>query len=83
MALGKSFFAECLFSALGKGFFFAECLFPALGKGCFFAECLFPTLSKLLIFSLLNLKLFLISTYNMWYSMLKFAVFLSLFAIFN
>ena len=34
-------------------------------------------------FSLLTLKLFLFFTYNMWYSMLKFGIFLYLFVIFN
>jgi hypothetical protein len=34
-------------------------------------------------FPLLPSKLFLLSTYNMWYSMLKFGIFLDIFAIFN
>ena len=49
-----------------------------------FAECFILTLSKLkCFFPPLALKLFLLSTYNMWYSMLGFGIFLDLFAIFN
>ena len=49
-----------------------------------FAECFILTLSKLKsFFPPLALKLFLLSTYNMWYSMLGFGIFLDPFAIFN
>jgi len=49
-----------------------------------FAECFFLALSKeISFFSLLTFKLFLLCTYNMWYSMLNFGIFLDLLAIFN
>ena len=61
---------------------FAECFFCTRQRNKF-AECFFcpPQINK--FFSLLTLKLFLLSTYNMWYSMLRFGIFLDLFAIFN
>ena len=49
---------------------FAVCFFLAHGKAINF-------------FCLLTLKLFLLFTYNMWHSMLKFDTFLYLFVIFN
>ena len=48
-----------------------------------FAECFFCTQQINKFFSLLTLKLFLLSTYNMWYSVLSFGIFLDPFAIFN
>jgi len=49
-----------------------------------FAECFILTLSKLKsFFPPPALNLFLLSTYDMWYSMLGFGIFLDPFAIFN
>jgi len=95
--LGKQFFAECtIFGALGKekclpSVFFLHsakisllsALFLALGKD-YDSPSVFFTLGKELnFFPLSTSKIFLLSTYNMCYSMLKFGIFLYLFAIFN
>jgi len=58
-------------------------LFLALGKD-YDSPSVFFTLGKELnFFPLSTSKFFLLSTYNMCYSMLKFGTFLYLFAIFN
>ena len=93
---GKQFFVECIIfwhsakMRVCRVFFLHSAnsslpsvLFLALGKD-YDSPSVFFTLGKeLKIFPLSTSKNFLLSTYNMCYSMLKFGTFLYLFAIFN
>ena len=75
-------FAECIFLHSAK-IFLPSVLFLALRKD-YDSPSVFFTLGKELnFFPLSTSKIFLLSTYNMCYSMLKFGIFLYLFAIFN
>ena len=75
-------FAECIFLHSAK-ISLPSVLFLALGKD-YDSPSVFFTLGKELnFFPLSTSKIFLLSTYNMCYSMLKFGTFLYLFAIFN
>ena len=74
----KSWFAVCFFLAHGM------CFFVTHGKVMVCRVLFFGTRqSNKIFFCLLTLKLFLLFTYNMWHSMLKFDTFLYLFVIFN
>ena len=70
------------FFTLGKDFF-AECIIFGTRQRLWFVECFFTLVKELNFFPLSTSKIFLLSTYNMCYSMLKFGTFLYLFAIFN
>ena len=62
---------------------FDECFFCTRQRNMF-DECFFGTRQiNRFFFSFLTLKLFQLSTYNMWYSMLRFVIFLDPFDIFN
>ena len=58
-------------------------IFLTLGKEASLPSVFSGTRQINKLFSLLPLKLFLLFTYNMWYSILKFGNFLYLFAIIN
>ena len=78
----KRGFAECEKKTLGK-----ERGLPSakkiLGKEGGLTSVFLALGKEISFFSLLTLKLFLLCTYNMCYSMLKFGIFLNQFAIFN
>ena len=89
----KTFFAECQRLTLGKFWpavkpacrrqLFAECTNATLGKEALCRVSKADTRHGIIFFLLLHFKNFHLSTYHIWYSMLKFGVFLNLFAIFN
>jgi len=78
----KSLFTVCFFWLTAKKYF-AVCFFVTHGKTRFYRVFYFGTRQNNKKNYLLTSKLFLLFIYNMWYSMLKFDIFLYLFVIFN
>ena len=73
----------CAFFSHGKEILCCVFLFDTR-QSLTFAMCFILAHGKVInFFCLLTSKLFLLFTYNMWYSILKFDIFLYLFIIFN